>query len=148
MDFNCILDDFSFVGTAIKEFHLDNELLVLDGSAEKKLAFDIINPIFEVKDEQRVGSIQIKIHLEIWHEKKLTDMSMLIEGCFVSPISVDEELFKQYVLINGATALYGIARAKVESISATVFFDGKIVLPFINVIKYYEERDVIKKEES
>lgn len=40
--------------------------------------------------------------------------------------------------VNGAAALIGIARGKVESITANIFNNGKIVIPFVNVIDYYK----------
>lgn len=40
--------------------------------------------------------------------------------------------------MNGAAALIGIARGKFETISASIFNNGKIVIPFVNVIDYYK----------
>lgn len=47
--------------------------------------------------------------------------------------------FQPLVAVNGASALIGIARGKIESLSASIFNTGKIVIPFVNVIDYYKE---------
>ena len=41
------------------------------------------------------------------------------------------------MIVNGAAALIGIARGKIEAITANIFNNGKIVIPFVNVIDYY-----------
>ena len=60
-----------------------------------------------------------------------------IEGAFLSKENADEEAFKELVIVNGAAALIGIARGKIEAISAYIFNNGKVVIPFVNVIDYY-----------
>lgn len=55
----------------------------------------------------------------------------------MSEEDADLEEFKGLVAINGAAALIGIARGKIESISANILNNGKILLPFINVLEYY-----------
>ena len=61
-----------------------------------------------------------------------------ITGAFLSKGKISEEDFKQLVAINGASALIGIARGKIESLSSSIFNNGKIVIPFVNVIDYYK----------
>ena len=40
--------------------------------------------------------------------------------------------------INGAAALYSITRGKTEAISSNVFAKGKIDIPFVNFLNYYD----------
>ena len=47
---------------------------------------------------------------------------------------------KQLVMVNGAAAVVGIARGKVEAITANIFNNGKIVIPFVNIIDYYKSQ--------
>lgn len=63
---------------------------------------------------------------------------MSLEGAFVSEEGVDENTFKQLVEVNGAAAVIGIARGKIETITANIFNSGKVVIPFVNVIDYYK----------
>ncbi len=64
---------------------------------------------------------------------------MELEGAFISTIEMVEEEFRKKVSINGVAALIGIARGKIETISSNVFNNGKITIPFINVLEYYKE---------
>ena len=66
------------------------------------------------------------------------DIHFTITGAFLSKGKISEEDFKQLVAINGASALIGIARGKIESLSSSIFNNGKIVIPFVNVIDYYK----------
>jgi len=42
------------------------------------------------------------------------------------------------VAVNGAAAIIGIARGKIEAMTANIFNSGKVVIPFVNVIDYYK----------
>ena len=64
---------------------------------------------------------------------------MVLEGAFLSERNMEEKQFKELVIVNGAAALIGVARGKIEAISANVFNNGKIVIPFVNGIDYYKE---------
>ena len=48
-----------------------------------------------------------------------------------------EDEFKQLVAINGAAAIIGLVRGKLEAITANIFNNGKISIPFVNVLDYY-----------
>lgn len=68
-------------------------------------------------------------------------LDLLIEGAFSAPSSIEEEVFKKLLLINGAAALYSIARSKVEGITAMTFQSGKLELPMVNIINFYQSRE-------
>ena len=80
---------------------------------------------------------QIEIEQADNHKCKI-DLSL--EGAFVSETGVEEENFKQLVMVNGAAAVVGIARGKIEAITANIFNNGKIVIPFVNIIDYYKSQ--------
>ena len=54
-------------------------------------------------------------------------------------------------MLNGSTALYSIARGKIETISTAVLNNGKIVLPMVNMIELlkaqFEAEDAEEKKE-
>ena len=62
----------------------------------------------------------------------------------------DEEFFTT-LWLNGSTALYSIARGKIETISTAVLNNGKIVLPMVNMIELlkaqFEAEDAEEKKE-
>ena len=79
--------------------------------------------------------------------KENTDhIKFTVEGKFSSSNSLSDEEFLTLLNINGAAALYSIARAKFEVISGLIYPDGKFVLPMINILKYYEEKNKIKNK--
>lgn len=65
-------------------------------------------------------------------------MEISLEGAFLSEEGVTKKASKQLVEVNGAAAIIGIARGKIEAITSNIFNNGKIVIPFVNVIDYYK----------
>lgn len=57
--------------------------------------------------------------------------------CFRWQLSKIEDEFIKLVAINGAAAIIGLARGKLEAITANIFNNGKISIPFVNVLDYY-----------
>ena len=83
--------------------------------------------------------MQIDFEVEInQNEEEKCKIQLSLEGAFISDTDVAYSEFKDLVMINGAAALIGIARGKIETISANVFNNGKIVIPFVNVVDYYK----------
>lgn len=60
---------------------------------------------------------------------------LVLEGEFSTDNTVDDQKFIDALWINGSTVLYGIARAKLETISTSLFHEGKISLPMINMLE-------------
>lgn len=65
-------------------------------------------------------------------------MKLSLEGAFLSEGEVDEKSFKQLVGVNGAAAIIGIARGRIEAITSNILNNGKVTIPFVNVIDYYK----------
>lgn len=82
-------------------------------------------------------AIDFEIEIEQSENRKFK-LELSLEGAFLSDKDIVEEEFKQRVSINGAAALIGIARGKIESITSNIFDSGKVVIPFVNVIEYYK----------
>ena len=142
MKFNCIVPDFLFLGSAILELNVDNKLSMVPEDLIRKFGMDIIFSELTAEEKTWTGKLLLKILIELeQNDKKVCSIDMTLEGAFSSPLSVDEQKFKELVLINGAAALFSVARAKIENISATMFASGKIVLPFVNIYDFYEEKN-------
>ena len=87
----------------------------------------------------RSSDTTIDFDVKIEQSEKLNcKIEMSLEGAFTLSKDFDEEKCMELVAVNGAAALIGIARGKIEAISASIFNNGKIVIPFINVIDYYK----------
>ena len=85
--------------------------------------------------------MSLDIILDQNEEEESTDkFKIIMEGEFSSPSAIEDEKFMELLNINGGAALYSIARAKIEAISSLIYSEGKILLPMINIIKYYKEK--------
>ena len=51
-----------------------------------------------------------------------------------------DEAFTKMLMVNGVSALYGIARSKLEVITALTYHQGKISFPMINVLELLKEK--------
>lgn len=141
MNFNCITPDLVFVQSKIVELQIKNKIDAIDDSMAKSLGMDIVPTEISSDADYHYGRLLLKIVVNISdHNEDFSSIELLLEGVFASPIAVDEETFRNLVLVNGATALYAVARGKLESITASVFSEGKILIPFVNILEYYKEK--------
>ena len=139
MELNLITTGIELVGTTIKNLSVENDIVDIKKDARRYFGLNINEPYFETIEDgffsQMIIDFQIEIEQADNHKCKI-DLSL--EGAFVSETGVEEENFKQLVLVNGAAAVVGIARGKIEAITANIFNNGKIVIPFVNIIDYYK----------
>ena len=141
MELNLITTGIELVGTTIKNLSVENDIVDIKKDARRNFGLNINEPYFETIEDgffsQMIIDFQIEIEQADNHKCKI-DLSL--EGAFVSETGVEEENFKQLVMVNGAAAVVGIARGKVEAITANIFNNGKIVIPFVNIIDYYKNQ--------
>ncbi len=71
--------------------------------------------------------------------EKIFIYALLFSAYFATELDTGKDKFMQLLYINGVSALLGIARGKVETITASAFNAGKISIPFVNVLDYYRE---------
>ena len=140
MNLNDITAGIELLGNNINKLVIENSLVNFADAKEKKIDFCINKPRFEKDEDSLMGQIEIGFKIDLYNsEEQKYHMEIDIEGAFAPLGDVDEEQFKQLVMVNGAAALVGIARGKIEAISGNVLNSGKIVIPFINVLEYYKE---------
>ena len=138
MELNCIVDGIELVGTAIKDLSVKNNIIDIGKDARKSFGLSINEPTFERIENAVLAQVVIHFQIEIEQEDDKCSIEMVLEGAFLSRNCLNEEAFKQLVILNGVAALIGIARGKIETLSASIFNSGKIVIPFINVLDYYK----------
>lgn len=140
MELNLIAAGIELIGTTVKNLNIDNNIVDIERDGKRSFGLYINEPKFQNTDDTLFAQMMIDFELEIKQsEKQECNIQLSIEGAFASNGDVDEDEFKELVIINGAAALIGIARGKLEAISANVFNNGKIVIPFVNVIDYYKK---------
>jgi len=138
MEFNMVAKGIEFIGTTIKSINVENNIVDVDREGKRSFGLTINEPLFEEHNNHFFSQIMIDFIIDIEQsEEQKCQLRLSIEGAFISGEGVGEEEFKHLVIINGAAALIGIARGKIETISAAMFNNGKVVIPFINIVDYY-----------
>ena len=142
ININEIVADFFLVGCTIRKLNIVNDIIFLAGQERMQLSM-AVEPTYQgIRDNKHSGII--KMQIDVSAEKKddqsrNATISVIIEGRFDASDSMDEERFRQLLSVNGAAALYSIARGKLEAITGSVFVNGKVELPFVNFIEYYNQ---------
>jgi hypothetical protein len=138
MELNCIVDGIRLVGTAIKKLNIENNIADIGYNGKNNFGFNINEPEFKTGSDYVMANMLIDFEIEISYGEQSCKIQMTMEGAFVSNGTIDLDSFKNMVIINGAAALIGIARGKIEAISGNIFNNGKITIPFVNVFDYYK----------
>lgn len=139
MELNLIATGIELVGTTIKNISVENNIVDVEREAKRNFGLNINEPYFENVEDGYFAQMTIDFEVEIEQsEEQKFKLELSLEGAFLSSDGIEEDNFKQLVGVNGAAALIGIARGKVESITANIFNNGKIVIPFVNVVAYYK----------
>lgn len=147
MKLNNVAKGINLIGTSVTELKIDNNLIDLGTDAKKSFGLSVHKPKKEVVGNSFFYTVRITIDVQIEKDDNVeTKIKMDLEGAFEPEADIHEKDFETLVAINGVAALIGIARGKIEAISATLFYTGKISIPFVNVIEYYDEINNAKKK--
>ena len=139
MELNLIETGIELVGTTIKNLTVENTIVDVEKEAKRSFGLNINEPYFEKNEDGFFSQLTIDFEIEIDQsgEQKFK-MELTLEGAFLSEGGIDEKNFKQLAGVNGAAAVIGIARGKIEAITSNIFNNGKITIPFVNVVDYYK----------
>ena len=139
MELNLIAAGIELVGTTIKSISVENNIVDIEREAKRSFGLNINDPCFEEVESGFFSQMTIDFEIEVEQsEEQKFKMKMSLEGAFLSEEGIDNKAFKQLVGVNGAAAIIGIARGKIEAITSNIFNNGKVVIPFVNVIDYYK----------
>ena len=143
MNINQVAADLEMVGCSVRNLSITNDLISIRDDDELHLDLDRL-PVYEgIIEQEHRGRVVLNLHIDSVRkerEDQKMEISVTFEALFRSTDSMEEQAFIELLIINGATALYSLARGKIEAISASIFLDGKIVLPFVNIIQYYHQK--------
>lgn len=143
MNINQVAADLEMVGCSVRNLSITNDLISIRDDDELHLDLDIL-PVYEgIIEQEHRGRVVLNLCIDSVRkerEDQKMEISVTFEALFRSTDSMEEQAFIELLIINGATALYSLARGKIEAISASIFLDGKIVLPFVNIIQYYHQK--------
>ena len=139
MELNLIATGIELIGTTIKSINVENNIVDVERKAKRSFGLNINEPQFEKVDNDYFSKMTIDFEIDVEQsEEQRCKIELSLEGAFISGQEIDEDAFKKLVIVNGASAIIGIARGKIETITANIFNNGKIVIPFVNVIEYYK----------
>lgn len=142
MDTKELAAPFQFIGNRILNLTIKNDFVVFNDKSLDSRNLDVDYDINDIREqnEERFGIITLSINSELKQDERTFILHLDIEGCFITPIETDENVFKSMLSINGCTALYSVARATIISISSQVFNSGKVVLPMLNIVALNEKK--------
>lgn len=139
MEYNVIATGIELVGTTVKTLEISNDIIEVEREAKRSIGLNINEPHIEETEEGYFAQLTIDFGIEVEQpDSQKCKIDMTLEGAFISTPEISKEDFLQLVMINGAAALIGIARGKIESVTSCVFNNGKISIPFVNVVEYYK----------
>lgn len=140
MELNYIVKGLELVGATVKELQVENSIIDVERDAKRSFGLEINEPTFEVVEDAIFALMTIDFEIGISQmEEEECNIRLSLEGAFWSDGEIELEAFKELVIINGAAALVGVARGKIEALSANIFNNGKVVIPFVNIIDYYKD---------
>ena len=144
MKLNEITANLDIIASSVHSLEVKSKMFKITNENKREFSLDIkcSKPI--LNDGCKIGKLLMHINVAVLQENQELDpdtFDLVIEGAFSSPAEISDEDFMGLLNINGGAALYSIARAKIEAISSLTYAEGKILLPMVNIIQYYKERN-------
>lgn len=149
MDFNKITADLDFIGSSIHNVEVKADMIKISNQTKKSFALDIKCSKPLIKDDEKFGKLLMQVDVSLNKEDETLEpdtFRIVLEGVFKASIEVDDDRFMELLNVNGGAALFSIARSKIEVLSSITYSEGKIVLPMINIIQYFSERNAQKND--
>lgn len=150
MDFNKIVADLDFVGSSIHSVEIKADMIKISSTTKKSFGLDIKCSKPLLKDDSKFGKLLMQVDVSLFKENEELEpdtFRVVIEGVFKASNEITDEKFMELLNVNGGAALFSIARSKIEVLSSITYSEGKIVLPMINILQYFSERNAPKDEE-
>ena len=143
MKLNQIAANIDIVASFVHTINVNCKMPKITESNRREFSLDIkcAPPIND--DEGKIGRLLMQIIISVFQENTELEpdtFEFVIEGVFSSHENISDDEFMDLLNINGGAALYSIARAKIETVSGLTYADGKILLPMVNIIQYFQER--------
>ena len=141
MDIKKVSSDFQFHTSNISHVKIDNNMLSVSENPNISRSFDVnyeISKIAEI-ETRRYATISLLFDINVTDsDNNLLSFKINIEGIFSVSSEIDESSFIEMLELNGLTALYGVSRGHISTISSTITDVEKITLPLINIRRLVE----------
>lgn len=142
MNLNQIAADIDFVSSCIRSVTINATMEKISDNNAKTFGMDIMCSKPEIQENRKIGQLRMHIFVEVKPDNPVgasDKIDMVLDGKFSGKAGIADDKFLNLLNINGGAALYSIARSKIEALSGLVYEEGKIMLPMINIIQYYQE---------
>lgn len=150
---NRFLADIQYENSYVSECTFHSNLIAVGKDAVLHSGLQVgVSTLYRSKDGKRkLGRVQLLLDGNLQFpnapDAKCT-YRMVVEGEFSTDVETEDARFTEALWINGATALYSIARAKMEVISSTIFHSGKICLPMVNILQIVQAQSNESRAQS
>lgn len=143
MNLNKVASDLFFCGCTVKELHLKNTIVNLPPESNVNIQMGL--SIDNIKNDKSSGGLLGYVNLSLDLDTNIPDIKearcdfhIVLEGCF-STTHLERDDFEKMLSINGGATLYSIARSQILDITSNAFLTGKLLLPMVNMIEFFEE---------
>lgn len=151
MDAKQCESDIQYRGSFITECSFENN--IIDAVTNCSLTHQISVSVSELIpcEEPNKKAAYVRLTLDGTYSLKsdpdaFCKYHMVINGDFSIDKAVPDTDFATKLWYNGSTALYSIARSKMEVMSSMVLNNGKIVLPMVNMYELLNNQSGTAKE--
>lgn len=141
INLNHITAELGFAHSVIRKLDIETHRQHITESTKKEFSMLIKHSQPQIIGNNKVGTLLMQISVIVKSEDSSPDDSftIVLEGSFLADKDLDEELFLNLLNLNGGAALYSIARSKLETISSVTYEEGKILLPMINMLQFFQQ---------
>ena len=141
MELNNVLADIQPINVCIRELSVQNVDGILPPENQQSHNLVVEHSEIQTVDGKKQQGLRLNLESKIKGTGE-NIIRLVLEGHFESHDGrIDEKSFIELVKYNGTAALYSIARAKIEELTSLVFSSGKIIMPMINIINYFDENN-------
>lgn len=144
MNLNQVTANLDFIASVVHILNVNCKMFKITDANKKEFSLDIKCSKPTIGENAKLGKLLMQINVSVMQENADLEpdtFELVLEGAFSSPVSLSDDEFMGLLNVNGGAALYSIARAKIEAISGLTYTEGKILLPMVNIIQYYQERN-------
>ena len=149
MNLNQVAANLDFIASVVHTLNVNCKMFKITDANKREFSLDIKCSKPTIGEDAKFGKPLMQINVSVMQENADLEpdtFELVLEGIFSSPASLSDDEFMGLLNVNGGAALYSIARAKLEAISSLIYAEGKILLPMVNIIQYYQERNTSHEE--
>lgn len=152
MKANEFVSNFQYENAVMTEGSFTNNLVQPGNSTnlDSEVEVSVSNIYIDEEAAKKLGRVKLELKgtfSVMEHPEANCTYRFVFNGEFSTAKDTPDDDFLKALWFNGSTALYGIARAKIETISAMIMQVGKISLPMINMVELVKEQHKQKAQE-